>query len=64
MANDIDFGAAFSKGLKLVRHYIFPSGRRVTLNEYAHACMTLTLLTILASIVPLIGFILYFFIPF
>ena len=62
MANDIDFGAAFSKGLKLVRHYMFPASRRVTLNEYAHACMTLTLLTILASIVPLIGFILYFFI--
>ena len=62
MANDIDFGVAFSKGLKLVRHYMFPASRRVTLNEYAHACMTLMLLTILASIVPLIGFILYFFI--
>lgn len=58
MANDIDFGAALSKGLKLVRHYTFPASRRVTLNEYAHACMTLTLLTILASIIPLIGFIL------
>lgn len=59
MANDIDFGAAFSKGLKLVRHYMFPSGRRVTLNEYAHACMTLTLLTILATIIPVVGLILY-----
>lgn len=58
MANDIDFGSALSKGLKLVRHYTFPASRRVTLNEYAHACMTLTLLTILASIIPVVGFIL------
>lgn len=58
MANDINFGAAFSKGLKLVRHYMFPASRRVTLNEYAHACMTLTLLIILAGIIPLVGYIL------
>lgn len=54
---EISFSNAFRKGLHLVSKNLFPTKKKATLSEYAHAMLIFSTIVTIASCIPVLGII-------